>query len=226
VGPLSSTFVIDSAGMVAAVEAAGLEARRRTGGIMEAFQSYPTILRGDGEVPEQLRAPGRGVSVSHRDARFALGLLRDGRVLLTLTRFDLLGGALSELPLGPTVPEMAAIMGALGCAQAMLLDGGSRGRCASPVQARGRATAACPSRCSCTHVQTAHAAQRANSAGVCSTLGSNAHDSTRRLSCTRPPVTIIVRRSYCAIVMKAERIPARRERFVRMVTDHRSTVAA
>jgi hypothetical protein len=55
-------------------------------------------------------------------------MLRDGRVLLALTRFDLLGGVLSELPFGPTVPEMSAIMGALGCAQAMLLDGGISGQ--------------------------------------------------------------------------------------------------
>ena len=128
VGPLSSAFVIDSAGAVSLVDAAGIDARRRAGGVAEAFQSYPTILRGDGEVPEQLQGWGRGVSVSHRDSRFALGLTRDGRVLLALTRFDLLGGALSELPLGPTVPEMSAIMGALGCAQAMLLDGGISGQ--------------------------------------------------------------------------------------------------
>jgi hypothetical protein len=43
--------------------------------------------------------------------------------LIVLTRF---GG--TRLPFGPTTPEMAAIMGALGCRRAMLLDGGLSGQ--------------------------------------------------------------------------------------------------
>jgi exopolysaccharide biosynthesis protein len=62
--------------------------------------------------------------VGHRDARLALGRLPDGRLIVALTRFDALGGALGEVPFGPTVPEMAALMGALGCTDAVLLDGG------------------------------------------------------------------------------------------------------
>jgi hypothetical protein len=41
-----------------------------------------------------------------------------------MTRFEGLGGALDNLPFGLTTPEMAALMGALGCRQAVLLDGG------------------------------------------------------------------------------------------------------
>ena len=79
---------------------------------------------GDGEVPEPLRAEGRGVDLAHRDARLAVCLLRDGRLLVALTRFMNPGSPLSRLPFGPTTPEMAAIMGALGCRRAALLDGG------------------------------------------------------------------------------------------------------
>jgi len=64
------------------------------------------------------------VDLDHRDARLALGLDRGGRLLIAITRFEGLGGALSSLPFGLTTPEMAALMGALGCRRAMLLDGG------------------------------------------------------------------------------------------------------
>jgi hypothetical protein len=57
-------------------------------------------------------------------------------VLIALTRFDPFDGAsdgpaappLDALPVGPTVPEMAAVMGALGCRDAVLLDGGVSGQ--------------------------------------------------------------------------------------------------
>jgi exopolysaccharide biosynthesis protein len=88
-----------------------------------AFQSYPTLLAG-GEVPAPLRAPGRGVDLGHRDARLAIGTTTDGQVLVALTRFDALGGRLSFVPFGLTVPEMAALMGALGATDAVMLDGG------------------------------------------------------------------------------------------------------
>ena len=46
-----------------------------------------------------------------------------------LTRFDALpGGALASIPFGPTAPEMVAIMGALGCRHAVMLDGGLSGQ--------------------------------------------------------------------------------------------------
>jgi exopolysaccharide biosynthesis protein len=75
-------------------------------------------------IPRPLREAGLGVDLEHRDARLALGLDRDGMLLIAITRFEGLGGVLSNLPFGLTTPEMAALMGALGCRRAMLLDGG------------------------------------------------------------------------------------------------------
>ena len=49
-------------------------------------------------------------------------------MLLALTRFDGLGRSFHFMPLGLTVPEMAAVMGSLGCRDAMLLDGGISAR--------------------------------------------------------------------------------------------------
>jgi hypothetical protein len=122
-GPLSSALTIDASGHADVVDAAEIADARTRGNLLLAFQSYPAILVGDGRVPEALRGPGRGVDLKHRDSRVALGLLRDGRLLIALTRF---GG--TRLPFGPTTPEMAAIMGALGCRRAMLLDGGLSGQ--------------------------------------------------------------------------------------------------
>jgi hypothetical protein len=122
-GSLSMAFVIDTSGAVRFVHTDDIDAVRGDDRIAEAFQSYPVLLR-DGEVPIQLRAAERGVDVSHRDSRLAIGQLRDGRILIALTRFGALGGAAGSLPFGPTTPEMAALMGALGCHTAMLLDGG------------------------------------------------------------------------------------------------------
>jgi hypothetical protein len=128
-GTLAPAVVVDTAGRVRLVSADSLAALRArdAGAIREAFQSYPALLA-DGVVPPPLRAPGQGVDVAHRDARLALGTLPDGRVLLALTRFDALGGTLDAVPFGPTVPEMAAVMGALGARDAVLLDGGISGQ--------------------------------------------------------------------------------------------------
>jgi hypothetical protein len=129
-GPLSMAVSVDSAGMVQFTPTDSLAAwpaaeRQRA---VEAFQSYPSLLVGDGEVPAPLLDAGRGIDVAHRDTRLALGELRDGRLLIALTRFDGLGGVLSVVPFGPTVPEMAAVMGALGCRRAVMLDGGISGQ--------------------------------------------------------------------------------------------------
>jgi hypothetical protein len=122
-GPLSSALIVDASGRADVVDAAEIADARTRGNLLLAFQSYPAILVGDGRVPEALRGPGRGVDLKHRDSRVGLGLLRDGHLLIALTRF---GG--TRLPFGPTTPEMAAIMGALGCRRAMLLDGGLSGQ--------------------------------------------------------------------------------------------------
>ncbi len=127
-GPLAPAVVVDTAGAVRLVPADSVDAVRAAGGVREAFQSYPALLAGDGELPAALAAPGRGVDVGHRDARLALGTLADGRVLVALTRFGGLGGALDALPFVPTVPEMAALLGALGARRAVLLDGGISGQ--------------------------------------------------------------------------------------------------
>lgn len=124
VGPLSSAVVIDSAGRVSLRAPGELASAARAMGVRSAFQSFPTLLTGDGDVPAMLRDAASGVDLTHRDARLAIGTRRDGTVLLVLTRFDALGPTLGAVPFGLTTPEMAALMGALGCARAVMLDGG------------------------------------------------------------------------------------------------------
>lgn len=125
-GPLAVALAGDSAGGIHWLSAEAAH-RARPPHVAWAFESYPELLRND-TVPWPLQASGRGLDVGHRDARLALGRLRDGRLLVALTRFDALGRALGEIPFGPTVPEMAALMGALGCRDAVLLDGGISAR--------------------------------------------------------------------------------------------------
>jgi hypothetical protein len=127
-GPLSTAVMFDSAGAISLATASEIPTALATTHPTDAFQSYPTLLTGDGQIPRALRTAGRGIDVGHRDSRLALGTLRDGRVLVALTRFDGLHGVLSVVPFGPTVPEMAAIMGALGCHDAVMLDGGISGQ--------------------------------------------------------------------------------------------------
>jgi uncharacterized protein YigE (DUF2233 family) len=123
-GALAPAFVVDSAGVAALVPAESLWTRSRQGGVALAFQSYPELLHGEGDVPPMLRAGATAIDLTHRDARLAIGQLRDGKWLIALTRFEGAGGALSFLPFGLTVPEMSALMGALGCRRAVSLDGG------------------------------------------------------------------------------------------------------
>jgi uncharacterized protein YigE (DUF2233 family) len=118
-GPLAAAFVVDTAGTARIVPADSVATVRAAGGVAQAVQSYP-VLVADGVPPAQLDR----IDVEHRDARLALGVLGDGRVLVVLTRFEGLGESLDGVPLGPTVPEMAALMRELGCRAAMLLDGG------------------------------------------------------------------------------------------------------
>jgi uncharacterized protein YigE (DUF2233 family) len=125
--PLAGAVVVDPSGAVRIVAPDSVAAVRERGTVREAFQSYPMLLR-DGMVPAPLRESGMGVDVAHRDARLALGTLTDGRVVIALTRFDALGESLGRIPFGLTSAEMAAVMGALGCRQALLLDGGISGQ--------------------------------------------------------------------------------------------------
>jgi len=122
-GPLSTAVVIDSTGAVRLLPPAGMASPLRTRSVRFAFQSFPTLLEDDGAVPAMLQG-GDAVDLTHRDARLALGVRRDGSVLLVLTRFDIIGRVLGAVPFGLTTPEMAALMGALDCARAVMLDGG------------------------------------------------------------------------------------------------------
>ena len=123
-GPLSTALVIDTTGAVRWIAGNAIAEAAASGGVAVAFQSYPTLLAVDGTVPQQLRARGHGVDLAHRDARLAIGQARDGTLLVALTRFDGAGSALDFVPFGLTTPEMAALMGALGARDAVMLDGG------------------------------------------------------------------------------------------------------
>jgi uncharacterized protein YigE (DUF2233 family) len=123
-GPLSAALAQDSNGTLFWLrgnEVAQFAAKRQ--GIRWAFQSYPVLLSRS-VVPEPLRGRGRGIDVVHRDARVAICLDHTDRIIVAITRFDAIGQSLGFLPFGLTTPEMAGIMGALGCRDAMLLDGG------------------------------------------------------------------------------------------------------
>ena len=121
-GSVAMAFVVDSAGAPSLVEPGEIASVR--GRVRLAFQSYPAILTGDGELPWELREGGRGVDLEHRDSRLALGMLADGSVVVVLTRYTGFGGSAPTLPWGPTVVEMAKFMKSLGCRRAVLLDGG------------------------------------------------------------------------------------------------------
>jgi uncharacterized protein YigE (DUF2233 family) len=121
-GSLAMAFVVDSSGKASLVQAGDLAVFR--GHVRLAFQSYPALLTGEGELPWELQSPGRGADLEHRDSRLALGILADGSVVVALTRFNALGRGMDTLPWGPTAGEMADFMRSLGCRRAVLLDGG------------------------------------------------------------------------------------------------------
>ena len=131
-GTLAMAFVVDSA-EVPALLGPGELAKAR-GHVRLAFQSYPALLTGNGEIPWELQAPGRGVDLDHRDSRLAIGTLENGSVVIALTRYTGLGAAGATIPWGPTVVEMATFMKSLGCRRAMMLDGGI----SSQMALRGR----------------------------------------------------------------------------------------
>jgi len=120
-GALAPGIVVDTAGRLRIVPVDSLPTA--AAGAKIGFQSYPALLAGGG-VPGPLRSPGQGVDLLHREARLALGTTADGRVLVALTRFQGLGGLLETVPFGFTAPEMAALLGALGARDAVLMDGG------------------------------------------------------------------------------------------------------
>jgi exopolysaccharide biosynthesis protein len=129
-GPLAAAVIIEADGSVRLADDAEVARRRVDGepdhpvGVVEAFQSYPLLLEGDGRVPSVLLEGSPDIDLGHRDARLALGALADGRLVVALTRFDALGPAFGGVPFGLTIPEISAVMGALGCRWAVALDGG------------------------------------------------------------------------------------------------------
>ena len=71
VGPLSRAMAVDTAGGVRWI--AGDSLATPPAEVVTAFQSYPTLLASDGQVPPALRAAGGGVNLAHRDSRLAIG---------------------------------------------------------------------------------------------------------------------------------------------------------
>jgi exopolysaccharide biosynthesis protein len=123
-GPLSMAIAWDRAGQMRWLGPGEIDRERATGRIVEAFQSYPTLIDARHEVPRQIREPGLGVDVEHRDARLAIGALDDGRVVVAMTRFYGFGALSPAVPLGLNLSEMAAVMQGLGCRRSVSLDGG------------------------------------------------------------------------------------------------------
>ncbi len=121
-GPLSSALVGLADGRLVWVDGDDVSTWHGRADVRFAFQSYPTLLTGDGEVPAAVS--NAVINAVHRDARLALGLDRRERLLVVLTRLDVPIPGADRLPFGLTVPEMAAVMGALGARHATLLDGG------------------------------------------------------------------------------------------------------
>ena len=126
-GPLSAALMEDLDGALHWVRAEDVHRVSAQVGARWAFQSYPAVIGGDSILPP-LRVSGGGIDVEHRDARAGICLTHSGELLVAITRFDIAGGALHFIPLGLTVPEMGAVLAALGCRDAMLLDGGISAR--------------------------------------------------------------------------------------------------
>jgi hypothetical protein len=124
VGPLSTALAWDGDGQLHWLTPAQIPAARGSGRIVEAFQSYPTLLDVDGRIPQPLVVDGRGVDVDHRDGRLAIGLTENGQLVVAITRFYALGERGPALPMGLTLAEMATVMRRLGCHRAVSLDGG------------------------------------------------------------------------------------------------------
>jgi hypothetical protein len=123
-GPLAPAIGWDAGGRTRWLDAAEIEASRRRGDLVEAVQSYPTLLDAHGRVPRALTDAGRGVDVNHRDRRLAIGEDAEGRIVVALTRFYGFGELSPDLPFGLTLAEMADVMRGLGCRRAVALDGG------------------------------------------------------------------------------------------------------
>lgn len=136
-GTLAGALVVDTAGAIDIVPRSAIAAWRRSAALREAVQSYPTLLEGDARPPAALCAATPQVDRTHRDTRLAIGVRRDGHVIIALSRYA--GRTLPDrTPIGPTTPEMAELMRRLGAVRALMLDGGL----SAQLLVRGRADAA------------------------------------------------------------------------------------
>jgi hypothetical protein len=134
-GPLARAVVVDTSGAVRLLDDEEVRAvRANKADVREAFQSYPALLD-HGELPAMLTygvtltavtaSPAlTAIDLTHRDARLALGIDQNGRVIIALTRFDVLGPSFGSIPFGLTIPETALLMRGLGAQTAVALDGG------------------------------------------------------------------------------------------------------
>lgn len=126
-GALAGAVVVDTSGAVDVIAASDIARVRATAALREQLrevvQSYPMLLVGDGDPPAALCAETAQVDRMHRDTRRAIGVRRDGDVVIALSRYA--GGTLPDrTPIGPTTPEMAEVMRRLGAVRAVMLDGG------------------------------------------------------------------------------------------------------
>lgn len=133
VGPLSVGIAVTDSGTVRWISPDRLRGARDDPHVRWAFQTFPVLLS-NGSVPALAVDPG-STDLDHRDARLVLGQRSDGVLVIVLTRFDALGEAAQRVPIGLTVPESIALLGALGASQAAMLDGGI----SAQLRVRGRA---------------------------------------------------------------------------------------
>lgn len=122
-GSLAGALVVDTSGAWSIIDANEVPAKRSSGSILEAVQSYPTLVGAAGTTPRAL-CGGSSIDRTHRDARMVIATLPTGELMIVMTRFDGLGTSAERLPLGPTTPEMISIVRALGASRALMLDGG------------------------------------------------------------------------------------------------------
>jgi hypothetical protein len=141
-GALAPAVVVDTAGRVRLVPPDSIAAvRAELGRAACARRSSRTPRCSSATARCRRRCRRRGAAWTWRTATRALrsACCATGRVLVALTRFAALGETFDAVPFGPTVPEMAALLGALGAGRAVLLDGGLSGQLLVREDAAGMA---------------------------------------------------------------------------------------
>jgi hypothetical protein len=123
-GALAGAVTIRANGRVELHDADAIPTMRGDSSVIEALQSYPTLLDARAEVPAALCRSDNGVDPTHRDIRFAIGTDTAGAVWLVLSRLETDVPFADRTPIGPTTREMATALRSLGATRAILLDGG------------------------------------------------------------------------------------------------------